>query len=112
MHENQQKNLPVAAVKSLKSLLQYQEGAVVSRVLLKNPSGTVTLFAFANGEGLSEHTAAFDALLIGVEGEAEIQISGQKYRLREEETITMPANQPHALKAESNFKMLLVMIKA
>ena len=112
MHENQQKNLPVAAVKSLKSLLQYQEGAVVSRVLLKNPSGTVTLFAFANGEGLSEHTAAFDALLIGVEGEAEIQISGQKYRLREEETITMPANQPHAIKAESNFKMLLVMIKA
>ena len=112
MHENQQKNLPVAAVKSLKSLLQYQEGAVVSRVLLKNPSGTVTLFAFANGEGLSEHTAAFDALVIGVEGEAEIQISGQKYRLREQETITMPANQPHAIKAESNFKMLLVMIKA
>ena len=112
MHENQQKNLPVAAVKSLKSLLQYQEGAVVSRVLLKNPSGTVTLFAFANGEGLSEHTAAFDALVIGVEGEAEIQISGQKHRLREEETITMPANQPHAIKAESNFKMLLVMIKA
>ena len=112
MHENQQKNLPVADVKSLKSLLQYQEGAVVSRVLLKNPSGTVTLFAFGNGEGLSEHTAAFDALVIGVEGEAEIQISGQKYRLREEETITMPANQPHAIKAESNFKMLLVMIKA
>ena len=112
MHENQQKNLPVAAVISLKSLLQYQEGAVVSRVLLKNPSGTVTLFAFANGEGLSEHTAAFDALLIGVEGEAEIQISGQKYRLLEGETITMPANRPHSIKAASNFKMLLVMIKA
>ena len=112
MQENAPVSQHVAEVKSLKSLLQYQEGAVVSRVLLKNPSGTVTLFAFANGEGLSEHTAAFDALLIGVEGEAEIQISGQKYRLREEETITMPANQPHAIKAESNFKMLLVMIKA
>ena len=102
----------VAEVKSLKSLLQYQENAIVSRVLLKNPSGTVTLFAFANGEGLSEHTAAFDALVICVEGEAEIQISGQKYRLQEEETITMPANQPHSIKAASDFKMLLVMIKA
>jgi quercetin dioxygenase-like cupin family protein len=112
MHENQQMNLPVVDVKSLKNVLQYQEGAVVSRVLLKNPNGTVTLFAFANGEGLSEHTAAFDALVICVEGQAEIQISGHKFRLRENETITMPANQPHSIKAESSFKMLLVMIKA
>jgi quercetin dioxygenase-like cupin family protein len=73
---------------------------------------SVTLFAFANGEGLSEHTAAFDALVICVEGEAEIQILGQTYRLQEDETITMPANQPHSIKAASNFKMLLVMIKA
>ena len=112
MQENEPASQPVAEVKSLKSLLQYQESAIVSRVLLKNPSGTVTLFAFANGEGLSEHTAAFDALVICVEGEAEIQILGQKYRLKEDETITMPANQPHSIKAASNFKMLLVMIKA
>ena len=112
MQENTPVSQHVTEVKSLKNLLQYQDGAVVSRVLLKNPCGTVTLFAFANGEGLSEHTAAFDALVIGINGQAEIQISGQKYRLHEEETITMPANQPHAIKAESNFKMLLVMIKA
>jgi len=112
MQENEPMSQPVAEVKSLKNLLQYQESAVVSRVLLKNSSGTVTLFAFANGEGLSEHTAPFDALVICVEGEADIQISGQKYRLREEETITMPANRPHSIKATSNFKMLLFMIKA
>lgn len=102
----------MAEVKSLKSLLQYQESSVVSRVLLKNSGGTVTLFAFGKGEGLSEHTAPFDALVIGVEGEAEIQISGQKHQLQEGETITMPAHQPHAVQAVSDFKMLLVMIKA
>ena len=64
----------MAEVKSLKSLLQYQDNAIVSRVLLKNPGGTVTLFAFGKGEGLSEHTVPFDSLVIGVEGEAEIQI--------------------------------------
>ncbi len=111
MQENEPMSNPRAEVKSLKSLLQYQDSSVVSRVLLKNSSGTVTLFAFANGEGLSEHTAAFDAFVICAEGEAEIQISGQKYRLLEGETITMPANQPHSIKAASNFKMLLVMIK-
>jgi quercetin dioxygenase-like cupin family protein len=112
MQQNEPMSQPVAEVKSLKSLLQYQQSAVVSRVLLKNPSGTVTLFAFAKGEGLSEHTAPFDALVICVEGEAEIQISGQKYRLQEGETITMPASRPHSIQATSDFKMLLVMIKA
>jgi quercetin dioxygenase-like cupin family protein len=112
MQENDPMSQPVSEVKSLKSLLQYQDRSVVSRVLLKNSSGTVTLFAFASGEGLSEHTVAFDALVICVEGEAEIQISGQKYRLQEQETMTMPANRPHSIKASSNFKMLLVMIKA
>lgn len=99
-------------VQSLKSLLQYQPSSVVSRVLLKNPAGTVTLFAFGKGEGLSEHTTPFDALVIGVQGDGEIEISGQKYMLHEGETITMPANQPHAVKAVSDFKMLLVMLKA
>lgn len=112
MQENESTSQRVAEVKSLKSLLQYQESSVVSRVLLKNSSGTVTLFAFGKGEGLSEHTAPFDALVICVEGEAEIQISGRQYRLREGETITLPANLPHAVHAVSDFKMLLVMIKA
>ena len=112
MQENESRSQRVPEVKSLMSLLQYQASSVVSRVLLKNPGGTVTLFAFGKGEGLSEHTAPFDALVICVEGEAEIEISGQKYSLQEAETITMPANQPHAVKAASDFKMLLVMIKA
>lgn len=99
-------------VAGLKTLLGYQEGAVVSRVLLKKPAGNVTLFAFGKGEGLSEHTAPFDALVIGVEGEAEIEISGMKHRLHEGEAITMPANQPHSVQAIRDFKMLLVMIKA
>jgi len=112
MDKNEATNGPTAEVKSLTSLVQYQEGSIVSRILLKNPGGTVTLFAFSKGEGLSEHTAPFDALVICVEGEAEIEISGEKYRLQEGETITMPANAPHAVRAARDFKMLLVMIKA
>jgi len=112
MEKNEVTNGPTAEVKSLTSLVQYQEGSIVSRILLKNPGGTVTLFAFGKGEGLSEHTAPFDALVICVEGEAEIEISGEKYRLQEGETITMPANAPHAVRAARDFKMLLVMIKA
>lgn len=112
MPAQESKSEPVPQVKSLKSLLQYQPSSVVSRVLLKNPAGTVTLFAFGQGEGLSEHTTPFDALVICVQGDGEIQISGQTYLLHEGETITMPANQPHAVKAVSDFKMLLVMLKA
>jgi quercetin dioxygenase-like cupin family protein len=112
MQQNEPGNRPAAEVNNLKGLLQFQVGSVVSRVLLKNPGGTVTLFAFARGEGLSEHTAPFDALVICVEGEGEIQISGYKYQLVEGESITMPANQPHAVQATTDFKMLLVMIKA
>ena len=85
--------------------------AIVSGVLLKNPAATGYVFAFVKGEGLSEHTAPFDALVIGVEGEAEIQIAGEKHWPREGEMITMPASQPHAVQATSDFKMLLVMIK-
>jgi quercetin dioxygenase-like cupin family protein len=109
-HEPQSQ--PVAAVRSLQSLLQYQESAVVSRVLLKNSGGTVTLFAFSQGEGLSEHSTPYDALVIGVDGEAEIQISGQSFRLQAGETLTMPASRPHAVHATSDFKMLLVMLRA
>ena len=72
----------------------------------------MTLFAFSKGEGLSEHTAPFDALVICVEGEAEIEIAGEKYRLQEGETITMPANSLHAVRAASDFNMLLFLIMA
>lgn len=111
MERNEETNGQTAEVKSLTRLVQYQEGSIVSRILLKNPGGTVTLFAFSKGEGLSEHTAPFYALVICVEGEAVIVVSGEKYRLQEGETITMPVNAPHAVQAQSDFKMLLVMIK-
>lgn len=100
------------AVSDLGGLLQYQEKSVVSRVLMKNAGGTVTLFAFDAGEGLSEHTAPFDALVALLDGEAEITISGTLYRLAAGQTITMPANEPHALRAIRPFKMLLVMLRA
>jgi quercetin dioxygenase-like cupin family protein len=101
-----------AAPADLAGLLAYQAGAVVSRVLLKSPGGTITLFAFDAGEGLSEHTAPFDALVVLLDGEAEVTISAVPHRLRAGMTITMPAHEPHALKALAPFKMLLVMLKA
>lgn len=111
MQANESASRQDAGAASLKHLLQVQESSVVSRVLLKGTNGSVTLFAFGEGEGLSEHTSPFDALVIGVEGEAEIQISGSKCRLQEGESIRMPANQPHAIHATNDFKMLLVMLK-
>lgn len=101
-----------AEVKPLSELLQYQHGSVVSRVLLKNKGGTVTLFAFDQGEGLSEHTAPFEALVLVVDGEAEVEIAGKLYNVRRGETITLPANVPHAVRAATRFKMLLTMIRA
>jgi len=94
------------------SLIDYQKGAVVSRVLLKRPGGTVTAFAFDAGEGLSEHTAPFDALVLMVEGEAEIVLSGKPHRVQAGEILKLPANEPHALRAATPFKMILVMIRA
>ena len=99
-------------VKALSELLQFQDGAIVSRVLLKNKGGTVTLFAFAVGEGLSEHTAPFDALVVVTDGEADIEIAGDSFRVKQGETIILPANRPHAVKAATRFKMLLIMIRA
>ena len=99
-------------VKPLGELLQYQDGSIVSRVLLKNKGGTVTLFAFDRGEGLSEHTAPFEALVFVVDGEAEVEIAGKLYRVRQGETITLPASIPHAVIAATRFKMLLTMIRA
>ncbi|MBN1161834.1 MAG: cupin domain-containing protein [Dehalococcoidales bacterium] len=96
----------------MSGLVEYQPGAVVSRTLIDKSAGTVTLFAFDNGQGLSEHTTPFDALVYILDGEAEITISGQPLRVKKEEMLIMPANQPHALKAVKRFKMMLVMIKS
>lgn len=101
-----------AEVKEIVSLLQYQDNSIVSRVLLKNKGGTVTLFAFDAGEGLSEHTAPFDALVVVVDGKADIEISGESFGVAQGETIVLPANRPHAVKAATKFKMLLIMIRA
>ncbi len=93
-------------------MIEYQSGSVVSRTLIDKPTGTVTLFAFAEGQGLSEHTAPFDALVYILDGQTNITISGKKYELIEGEMIVMPANKPHALKATKQFKMMLVMVKS
>ena len=95
----------------LNELIDYQEGSVVSRTILDKETGTVTLFAFAEGEGLSEHTAPFDAMVQLLEGEVDITISGQTHRLGQGEMIIMPADEPHALQAVGKFKMLLTMIR-
>ncbi len=99
-------------VEKMVELVSYQEGAVVSRTILDKNAGTVTLFAFDAGEGLSEHTAPYDAMVAILDGEAEVKIAGETFLLREGDTIIMPADVPHALKAVERFKMLLVMIKA
>lgn len=96
----------------LDTLVDYQSGSVVSRTLIKKETGTVTVFAFDAGEGLSEHTAPFDALVHVIDGEADITIAGEPHQVKEGEMIILPANKPHALKAEKRFKMLLVMIKS
>lgn len=98
-------------VKKMFDLVEYQEEAIVSRTLIDKETGTVTLFAFDEGEGLSEHTAPFDALVYILDGEVNIVISGVNYDLKAGDVITMPANEPHALRAEKRFKMLLVMVK-
>lgn len=95
----------------LADLIQYQEGAVVSRTIIDKETGTVTLFAFDEGQGLSEHTAPFDALVYGLDGEVEVTVSGKAVQLKKGETVIMPANEPHALKATKRFKMLLTMIR-
>ena len=102
----------VAQPARLADLVHYQEGSVVSRMIINKKAGTVTLFAFDEGEGLSEHTAPFDALVHILEGEGEVAISGEPFHLRQGEIIMMPANEPHSLKALTRFKMLLTMIRS
>ncbi len=96
----------------LADLVDYQEGSIVSKMVLKKETGTVTAFAFDAGEGLSEHTAPFDALLHVIDGEAEVSVSGETFRLEAGEMIVLPANEPHAVAAAHRFKMLLTMIRS
>jgi quercetin dioxygenase-like cupin family protein len=95
----------------MSDLVDYQSGSVVSRALVKKKAGTVTVFAFAEGEGLSEHTAPYDALVHILDGEADIAIAGVKHRLGSGDFIIMPANVPHSVHAGTRFKMLLTMIR-
>ena len=102
----------VARAITLVDLADYQAGAVVSRTVIDKKAGTVTFFAFDEGQGLSEHTAPFDALVYLLDGEAEIVISGKPLRVKAGEMILMPANEPHALRAVKRFKMILTLIRS
>ena len=97
---------------SLSGLVNYQDGSVVSRVVLKREKGNVTIFAFDEGQGLSEHTSPFDALVQGVEGEAEVTVSGKPIALKPGDVILLPADKPHAVRATTRFKMVLTMIRS
>ncbi len=110
----QQKNSEDLTGKILnpRELVIYQTGSVVSRTVIDKKAGTCTLFAFDAGQGLSEHTAPFDALVQIFDGEAEITISGKPFHFKTGDIIIMPADKPHALRAVQRFKMMLVMIKS
>ncbi|GAA5262434.1 cupin domain-containing protein [Methanomicrobium antiquum] len=98
-------------VLNLKELLQYQDGTVASRMIVSNKSGSITLFSFDEDEGLSEHTAPFDAVVTILDGECEVWVAGETHMMKEGDTIIFPANVPHALSAVTKFKMMLTMIK-
>jgi quercetin dioxygenase-like cupin family protein len=101
-----------AKVSNLSGLVDYQEGSVVSRTIIDKKTGTITLFAFDENQGLSEHTAPYDAMVYVLDGEVDVTISGKPVRLKQGEMTIMPANEPHALTAKTKFKMLLTMIKS
>jgi quercetin dioxygenase-like cupin family protein len=105
-------NFLIANASNLAGLIDYQQGSVVSRTLIDKKTGTVTLFAFDENQGLSEHTAPFDAMVQVLDGEVKITMSGKPVELKKGEITIMPANQPHALAAKTRFKMLLTMIKS
>jgi quercetin dioxygenase-like cupin family protein len=102
----------IGKVLSALQLINYQEGAIVSRTLVDSERGTITLFAFDNNQGLSEHTAPFDALVYLLEGRAIVTISGKEMTLQNGDLVIMPANEPHAIKAITRFKMMLTMIRS
>ena len=107
-----QSEMPAATLVAPPRLIGYQEGAVVSRALLKRAGGTITLFAFEEGQSLSEHTAPFDAVAHVLDGEADITIAGTVHNVSAGELLLMPAHQPHALHARTRFKMLLTMVRS
>jgi quercetin dioxygenase-like cupin family protein len=109
---NVSSEMPPSIARSPLECAGYQDGAVVSRVLLKRSGGSVTFFAFDTGQGLSEHTAPFDAIAHVLEGEADITISGIEVRVAAGEMVLMPAHQPHGLSARTRFKMLLTMLRS
>ncbi len=110
--KNSESNSLIAKGSNLEGLIDYQEGSVVSRTLIDKEAGTVTLFAFEENQGLSEHTAPYDAMVQVLEGEAIITMSGKPVELKKGEITIMPANEPHALSAKTRFKMLLTMVKS
>jgi quercetin dioxygenase-like cupin family protein len=103
---------PLAQANNLENLIAYQKDSVVSKTIIGKKTGTLTLFAFDKGQGLSEHTAPFEATVYLVDGEAEITVAGKIHAVKKGEMIILPANIPHALSALSPFKMLLIMIKS
>jgi len=108
---NDQSSTLKGKVFNLEQFVDYADGSVVSKTLLKKEIGNITLFAFDKGQGLSEHTAPFDAVVYILDGEAQITIGGQSQNVLAGEMLIMPANIPHALQAEAPFKMLLIMIR-
>ena len=108
LSNKQMKTIPI----NLAGLLDYQKDSIVSREVVNKKTGTVTLFAFDKGQGLSEHTAPFDAVVYVLDGRTRITISGKPLTAKKGQMIIMPANKPHSLKAIGRFKMLLIMIKS
>ena len=98
-------------VLALKDLVNYQEGTVASRMIVNRKAGSITLFSFDENEGLSEHTAPYDAVVTILDGECEVWVSGTTHQMKEGDTIIFPANAPHALSAITRFKMMLIMIR-
>ncbi|MCK9614902.1 MAG: cupin domain-containing protein [Candidatus Omnitrophica bacterium] len=109
--ENFKKNIIVKVLNTANSIA-YEKNSIVSNTIVKKKSGTITLFSFDCGQGLSEHTAPFDALIYIIEGRARIYIAKKPYKVSKDKMIILPANKPHAVKAITKFKMMLVMIKS
>jgi len=109
--DEQKKDELKGKVLSLKDLVSYQQGTVASRMIISKPAGSITIFSFDEGEGLSEHTAPFDAVVTILDGECEVWLQGETFSLHEGDTIIFPANTPHALSAVTCFKMMLTMIR-
>jgi quercetin dioxygenase-like cupin family protein len=112
MTSNKSNSEPMGSPEKLSDLVQYQDGSIVSRTLLKRESGSVTVFALDGSQAISEHTVPHDALVLVLDGEAEVTVSGHAHRVKQGEMIVMPANQPHAVKAVTRFKMLLTMLRS